>query len=203
MQAKLLKLAAVEPEARAFVRGFPDAYPADVPSGASDQAAAGEVPRLYQWDPRWGYTVYSSTTFALTGCCPTSFSMVYQALTGKGDLSPYEMGRRAKEGGYETAFDGTDSAFLVNDAANLGLSCETLGVDAASLRSALEGGAVVICNVGPGDFTEGGHFFVITGLSDDGTLKVNDPYSAERSNRTWDVDQVIGQTKALWAYRAA
>lgn len=202
VQYKLLKLAATEPEAVPFVRLFPDSYPAEE-AGSCDEARKGEVPRLYQWDRRWGFTVYSSTTFALTGCCPTALSMVYQGLTGKSDLSPYDMGVRAKQGGYMAAFDGTDSSFLANEAASLGLSCTPIGVDAASLRAALQGGAVVICNVGPGDFTDNGHFFVITGLADDGTLKVNDPYSAERSNRTWSIDQVIGQAKALWAYRPA
>jgi len=147
--------------------------------------------------------VYSSTTFALTGCCPTSLSMVYQGLTGKGDLSPYDMGKRASDGGFETAFDGTDSSFLVSEAASLGLSCEALSVDAGSVRAALEGGAVLVCNVGPGDFTDNGHFFVVTGIDGDGNLRINDPYSAERSNRAWDVDTVLGQTKALWAYRLA
>ena len=168
-----------------------------------DDPASGEVPRLYQWDQRWGSTVYSSTTFALTGCCPTSLSMVYQGLTGKGDLSPYDMGKRASDGGFETAFDGTDSSFLVSEAASLGLSCEALSVDAGSVRAALEGGAVLVCNVGPGDFTDNGHFFVVTGIDGDGNLRINDPYSAERSNRAWNVDTVLGQTKALWAYRLA
>lgn len=202
VQHKLLKLAAVEPEAVSFVRTFPDAYPAESALG-TDDPASGEVPRLYQWDSRWGSTVYSSTAFALTGCCPTSLSMVYQGLTGKGDLSPYDMGKRASDGGYETAFDGTDATFLVNEAASLGLSCEALAADADSVRSALEGGAVLICNVGPGDFTDNGHFFVITGIDDEGNLAINDPYSAERSNRAWDVDTVLGQTIGLWAYRLA
>lgn len=202
MQYKLLKLAATEPEAVPFVRGFPDAYPADAAEATGDPAA-GEVPRFYQWDPRWGATVYSSTAFAVTGCCPTSLSMVYQGLTGKGDLSPYDMGVRARDGGYMAEFDGTDSSFLVNEAASLGLSCTSIDADADALRAALEGGAAVICNVGPGDFTDNGHFFVITGVDGDGNLIINDPYSAERSNQAWDVEKVLGQTKALFAYERA
>ena len=62
---------------------------------------------------------------------------------------------------------------------------------------------MLICNVGPGDFTDNGHFFVVTGIDDAGNLTVNDPYSADRSNRSWSVDAVLGQTRALWAYRLA
>lgn len=203
VQYKLLKLAVDEPEAIAFVRGFPESYPADGGEPCEDEVAASSVPRLYQWDPRWGYTVYSSTTFALTGCCPTSLSMVYMGLTGKTDITPYDMGLRAQNGGYMTQYDGTDGAFLVNEAASLGLSCTEIGVSGDALREALEGGNVVICNVGPGDFTEGGHYFVITGIADDGTVSVNDPYSAERSSKAWDIDRIIGQTKALYSYALA
>ena len=136
-------------------------------------------------------------------CAAIRQGLQAQGLTGKGDLSPYDMGKRASDGGFETAFDGTDSSFLVSEAASLGLSCEALSVDAGSVRAALEGGAVLVCNVGPGDFTDNGHFFVVTGIDGDGNLRINDPYSAERSNRAWDVDTVLGQTKALWAYRLA
>ena len=79
VQGKLLRLAGNEPEAASFVRDWPNMYPQDKPSGdASTPSAESKtnVPRLYQWDKRWGYTQYSSTTFALTGCCPTSFAMV-------------------------------------------------------------------------------------------------------------------------------
>lgn len=203
VQAKLLKLAALEPESVPFVRGFPEHYPSDTAEPLSDEPRQGGAPLLYQWDARWANTVYSSTTFALTGCCPTSLSMVYQGLTGKSDLSPFDMGVRAREGGYETTYDGTDSAFLINEAASLGLSCSSLSVDASALKAALAEGSLVICNVGPGDFTTAGHFFVISGVRDDGTLLVNDPFSAERSAAAWDVNRVLGQTKALFAYKRA
>ena len=81
--------------------------------------------------------------------------------------------------------------------------CDDVLNTGRSVRAALEGGAVLVCNVGPGDFTDNGHFFVVTGIDGDGNLRINDPYSAERSNRAWDVDTVLGQTKALWAYRLA
>ncbi len=203
VQYKLLKLAADEPEAVPFVRAFPERYPSEAGEGSGGEKTQGGAPLLYQWDQRWGYTVYSSTTFALTGCCPTSLSMVYQGLTGKNDLSPYDMGVRAREGGYETQFDGTDATFLVNEASALGLSCAQIDVSADALAAALSDGGLVICNVGPGDFTSAGHFFVVTGFADDGTLVVNDPYSAERSAKSWDVQQVLGQTQALYAYRRA
>ncbi|RHV77641.1 hypothetical protein DXB02_12460 [Blautia sp. OF11-22] len=52
---------------------------------------------------------------------------------------------------------------------------------------------------GPGEFTSNGHFIVLTGLQN-GRLKINDPNSRKNSEKTWDIDQVLEQTKAVWVY---
>lgn len=205
VQAKLLKLAANEPEAASFVRNWPDEYPQDAPSGDASTPSADSgtsIPRLYQWDKRWGYTVYSSTTFALTGCCPTSLAMVYQGLTGNTDKSPYDMGQLARNGGYETQYDGTDGTFLLETADQLGLSCTQLTPIASNITSTLSAGKMLIINVGPGDFTTSGHYIVACGLNDDGKVIINDPYSAKRSEKTWDVNTLVDQAKAIYAYSA-
>ncbi len=202
VQYKLLKLAATEPQARLFVRNWPNCYPSDQ-AGSCSSGWDGRVPRLYQWDERWGYTLYCNTTFALTGCCPTSLAMVYQGLTGASDRSPYDLGVMAARGGYMDSFNGTDTAFLTNCASELGLSCRQLSVSSDSITSALSAGEVVICNVGPGDFTTGGHFIVLAGLDNAGDVVVNDPFSAERSAVSWPAQTIAGQTKALYAYSLA
>ncbi|MDO7203706.1 papain-like cysteine protease family protein [Paraclostridium bifermentans] len=42
--------------------------------------------------------------------------------------------------------------------------------------------------MGPGHFTTEGHYIVLTGVTDDGKIIVNDSDSKERSSKTWDVD---------------
>lgn len=202
VQYKLLKLAATEPEARSFVRNWPELYPSDQAEACSS-TWEGRVPHLYQWDARWGYTLYCNTTFALTGCCPTSMAMVYQGLTGDSSRSPYDMGVLANERGYMDPSNGTDNAFLTNCAGELGLSCWQLSVSSEALVAALSAGNVLICNVGPGDFTTGGHFIVLTGLDNAGNVTVNDPCSAQRSAASWSADTIVSQTKALYAFSLA
>ena len=63
----------------------------------------------------------------------------------------------------------------------------------------LERGAVVVCIMGPGDFTTSGHFIVLAGITDDGMAEVRDPNSAERSAQAWDLGRVLGQCANLWA----
>lgn len=202
-QIKMLELAVDDPQAIDFVAGFADAYPAAAGQTYDGPVTKGEVPLLMQWDARWGYTDYCGSSFALSGCCPTSLSMVYMGLTGKVDMTPYDMGKLATEGGYAVDYQGTIGDFLVNEASGLGLRCEKFYPDAGALATYLESGYTIICNVGPGDFTEVGHFFVITGFDEDGKLKINDPYSSVRSAKTWDVNTVVGQTIAFYAFKAA
>lgn len=204
VQEKLLTLAADEPAAQSYVRNFPGKYPMDTPeSGKVTTVATGKgIPRLYQWDELWGYTVYSGTAFGLTGCCPTCLAMVYQGLTGNTDLSPYDMGVLAQEGGYATEEEGTYANFLVEEASALNLSVRTIDVTEDALKDALQSGQVVIANFAPGLFTEYGHFVVITGMNTDGTLVMNDPYSEERSNKSWDIDTIVEESQGFYAYDA-
>lgn len=207
VQYKILKLAAEEPAATTYARNWPDEYPAYDQNLQSKNAlsttgtGSKKIPQLYQWDPRWGYTVYSSTAFGMTGCCPTAFAMVYQGLTGKTDMTPYDMGVLAERDGYMSQYEGTDAYFLINEASGLGLNCWELYPDASNMVAALESGQVLIVNVGPGDFTTDGHFIVVTGLQD-GKLIVNDPYSKLRSERLWTAEEIALQSKAVFAYTA-
>lgn len=210
-QTQLLELAAEESAARPFVVQVLSGYPASMAAGlsASDRESGVEgsagvvVPRLYQWDARWGCLEYSSAPLGVTGCCPTSLSMVYTALTGKLDRSPADLARLAQERGFVSEADGTFAEFLPAIAPELGLRCEESRASASSIREKLSAGAVLICNVGPGEFTDGGHFFVITALNADGSVSINDPYSQARSEISWDPERLARQSIGLYAFWSA
>ena len=204
VQYKILKLAADEPAAIPYVREFPAKYPMgeavadkdlamDVASPSS-AVPSTPIPHLYQWDRRWAYTVYSSASFGLTGCGPTSLAMVYQGLNRTVDRTPYDMGMLAQERGFMTEFNGSDGAMYTALAPELGLNCWEAYPDAANIREELSQGHVIIANLGPGFFTTNGHFFVLAGLTDDGQVIVNDPYSVARSSQAWDVDFIAAES---------
>ena len=161
----------------------------------------GEVPRLYQTDPAWAALPYAGGTIEKNGCGPTCLAMVYVDLTGRTDRGPAEMASFSERGGYVS--DGmTAWALMTDGAAELGLSSQELPASAEAVRGELAAGHPVICSVGPGDFTTAGHFIVLAGLADDGTVIVRDPNSAERTARTWDLDRVLGQCLNLWSFSA-
>ncbi|MGI6536560.1 MAG: C39 family peptidase [Eggerthellaceae bacterium] len=135
----------------------------------TEPSRRARFPQLYQWDERWGYTTYSSTSFALTGCCPTSLSMVYMELTGKTDKDALRHGACWPEKTATRARTRAPSATsLRTTRRSWAWVCEKIDIDSGTLKYYLKQGYVVICNVGAGDFTDGGHYFVITGLDGQG-----------------------------------
>ncbi len=200
---KLAKLAVTDVAAVGFAEGAADAYPASNGEPYTASLSAGEVPLLFQWDSRWGYTEYSGTMFGLSGCCPTCLSMVYMGLTSDTSMSPYDMACIAYENDYVTPKDGTLTIFLSEVAPQLGLYCEEFPSDESALVSFLEIGKPVIINVGPGDFTDGGHFIVAYGITDDGRVRINDPYSSLRSSQTWEASVLAQQSIGMFAFSCA
>lgn len=161
----------------------------------------GEVPSLYQTDPAWSQEPYAGGTIEKNGCGPTCLAMVYVALTGSTDMGPVEMAAFSERGGYVT--DGMTAWALMSDGASqLGLVSRELAANEPTLRAELEAGRPVICSVRPGDFTTTGHFIVLAGLAEDGSMVVRDPNSAERSSRTWELTRVLGQCANLWSFSA-
>ena len=58
-------------------------------------------------------------------------------------------------------------------------------------------GSPVICAMGPGAFTEAGHYIVLTGV-EDGMFVVNDPNSPVRSGKLWSYEEISGQIRNIW-----
>lgn len=130
-----------------------------------------------QTDNRWKNHVYSSVgnssqTIGTSGCGPTSAAMVVTAI--KGTITPPEMGDLFVQYGYRSANNGTYwSAFRwVADVFDIDYQeCSSLDTAVNLVRN----NNYVICSVGNGLFTTGGHFIVIVGIDGD-TLKIYDPY---------------------------
>ena len=109
----------------------------------------------------------------------------------------------AEERGFMSEYNGTDATFFTSVAGELGLNCWEAYPDAANIREELEQGHPIIANLGAGYFTTNGHFFVLTGLTDDGQVIINDPYSVVRSSATWDADFIAGETIAMFVFSKA
>lgn len=193
---ELLQLLARNPETADFVLNYPTQHtnaPARTLSESLDT-----MPLLLQWDERWGYHDYGSSTIAVSGCGPTTLAMVAAYLTQNDTITPYVVAQYAAEQGYYIAGTGTSWDCIRTGAPAFGVQAEELPLDEAVMNAALDAGKPIICSMLPGDFTTTGHFIVLSGRTEDG-YQVHDPNSREKSNRCWTYDEIQGQISNLWA----
>ncbi len=188
------------PEIQDFVKNYPDSEPV-VQGGISDEEKAAEHPLFLQWDVRWGYVSYGDDNIGLSGCGPACLSMVIFSLTRNESATPDAIAGYSMNMGYYEYGVGTSWNLMTDAAAQYGVMAEGLALSEGIMKEHLDNGHMIICSMGPGDFTTTGHFIVIYGYDQDGFL-VNDPYSRIRSNRTWDYDTISGQIRGMWVYRA-
>lgn len=189
-------------EARQFVLDYEKNKDKHEAIDISKEVRDGEIPLFLQWDERWGYETYGDDYMAVTGCGPTALSMVYTGLTGDTSLNPYEMAKLAQNNGYYVNGSGSSWNMMLGLASQVGLDANEISLDENSIKKELSAGNPIICIMGPGDFTTSGHFIVLTGITDDGKVQVNDPNSVKNSQKTWELDRIMGQMRDLWVYKA-
>ena len=166
----------------------------------SEHLGSETVPLLFQWDERWGNTIYGSDVMTVTGCGPTCLSMVLVHLLQDATFTPRYVADFAEENKYYAKGSGSKWALISEGGETLGLDVTELPLDENRMKKNLELGNPIICIMGPGDFTTAGHFIVLRGV-EDGKFIVNDPNSKENSERLWSYEEISGQIKNLWACR--
>ena len=201
-------------EARDFVFNYPvrlgqaTASDAD-PTEYYDIDYSHGVPHLYQWDMRWGYMMYGSDALGITGCGPTSLSMVAIYILKDKKLTPDYIADFALNEGYAIEGNGTSWELMSEGAQKLGLLSVDVALDENRMAEQLLAGRPLICILGPGRFTDTGHFIVITGYEDyemvdgiytNGKFVINDPNCVENSERKWSLSEFQNDIGAVWAY---
>jgi len=159
----------------------------------------GEIPQLLQWDERWGYAPYGTSIVAVSGCGPTCLSMVVSGLTGDKTLTPAKMAEYGTEHHYINEDNDTYWIFMSEAGDEWGIKSREKMLDEEDLKKELLKGNPVICSVGPGDFTQIGHFIVLAGY-EDGKVIVYDPFSQKNSDKRWVYDKFKDQIKSMWTY---
>lgn len=132
---------------------------------------------ISQIDNRWRYYPYTSTgntsqTIGSSGCGVASATMIIDSIVG--NVSVTDVADTFVKYGYRSANNGTYwSAYrAIADEFNIEYQ-ETSNFE--TMLNKLRNNNYVICSVGNGLFTKGGHYIVIYAVDND-TLKIYDPY---------------------------
>lgn len=182
-----------------FVEDYEEKKDAPSADTIGDDLIEGQIPKLYQWDERWGYAGYGTSIVAVSGCGPTCLAMVASGLTKDASITPAKVAAYGTEHHYVDENNDTYWRFMNEAAANWNLSVYDGQLSEDQVNAELSAGHPIICSVGPGDFTQNGHFIVLTGYAD-GKVTVNDPFSMKNSNEPWEYARIADQIKAMWVY---
>ena len=140
-----------------------------------------------QYDSKWAGNIYTSTgnksqTMKNSGCGPTACADVVATLIDK-TVTPWTLAQLAMKWGDRTANDGTAWAFfkhVFNHYKGFSKFIQTSSL--ATMKACLDAGGYVVCSMGPGYWTGGGHF--ICAWKYDGTyIYCNDPASSTRKKQ--------------------
>ena len=195
---QLKDLALKNEEALEFVYDYPAEHVKEHTIDLTEEASMDSVPLFVQWDKRWGYEKNSGNFFAASGCGPTTLSMVVVYLTHNREASPIAVAKYSKEAGYSVDGSGSSWTLISEGCRHYGVKAKTVALDESRMKAELDEGHPIVVNVGPGDFTDTGHFMVITGYDDEG-FSINDPNSIEKSGKRWLFKNISSQIRAVWS----
>ncbi len=198
----LLELLGKNEETLDYVYYYPELFGAKQEIDLGEEAEGETLPLLLQWDARWGYVSYGDGLIGYTGCAPTCLSMVALYLTGEADYTPFYIAEYAEENGYYISGSGTDWSLINSGCLTFGIQSKEQPLDEDSMKAALDAGHPLVCSMRAGDFTDKGHFIVLTGYTDEG-FTLNDPNSVKNSGRVWSYEELAWQIRKIWKFSEA
>lgn len=168
-----------------------------------------DIPYYNQTDKRWGIKRYGNTTILDGGCGPTSLAMVISGLT-ENKVTPDIVANWSYANGHRAEGLGSYWSLITAGGSYYGLSVEAVSrKDPNSIINALSEGNPVIVSMGRGHFTNGGHFIILRGITEDGKILVHDSASVKRSNKEWDLSIIMNESStnggvdgsSFWIFR--
>ena len=147
-----------------------------------------------QGDSAWNQNGYC---IAKAGCGPTSMAVVITSLTDKW-VTPLDTAIWGYQHGFYSR-EGSAHEMIPAMAAAYGLRCQGVGTDYQAIKKALKAGKPVVCLMGPGYFTRGGHFMVLVAIDNNDCVTVADVGSRTRSAYKYRLADVIAQSKGASA----
>lgn len=197
---ELIELLERNPDTKEYVLNYPLKKDLRQEINLSEYEDCESVPKLYQWDERWGYNWYAGELMGLSGCGPTCLSMVCIYLLNDTTYNPKYIADFAERNGYSVSGNGSSWDLIASGGEALGLDVIEIPLNENRIIRNLDVDNPIICVMGPGDFTTTGHFIVITDYVD-GKVRVNDPNSRIRSEKLWELSEIMPQIKNLWVCR--
>lgn len=149
----------------------------------------------------WGPMMYSNhgdpnQTMANSGCGPTAMADVVATLKDK-SINPYDLAELSMQWGDRTYNSGTNWSFFPHIAEHFKFvkMVQTKSIDA--LKACLDAGGYVVCSMGNGYWTSGGHY-ICAWMYTDTDIWCNDPASSKRTHQ--NIKDFVAQSKQYFCF---
>lgn len=154
----------------------------------------GTLTYYNQSDSRWAdYPYGGSDPLAVYGCGPTVMAMLVTSFT-ENTVQPPDMAAWSAANHYWSSGYGTRHEFIPEGAAAFGLHAESFrNLTAEGVMSELKSGHILVALMGPGHFSDSGHFIIITEDWSGNQVRVADPARLERTQAAWDVQLILDE----------
>ena len=155
----------------------------------------GVMPVIYynQGEEPWADQRYGRDDIGRYGCGPTAMCMAVASMTDT-ETDPAQMAKWAAEHGYWASRSGSYLSIVEGTAKAFGLTAQPISEKTPeAVQAALLEGNLLVALMGPGHFTNGGHFILLRGETLTGTILVADPNSLERSLLEWEPQMILDE----------
>ena len=149
----------------------------------------------------WGPMMYSNhgdknQTMANSGCGPTAMADVVATLKDK-NINPYDLAELSMQWGDRSYNSGTNWSFFPHIAEHFKFVkfVQTKNLDA--LKACLDAGGYVVCSMGKGYWTSGGHYICAWKYTDT-DIWCNDPASSKRTHQ--NIKDFVAQRKQFFCF---
>ncbi len=169
--------------------------------GLGGEKREGTAGVAYYCQGNYSNVPYDTGTVADSGCGITAFSMVASELTGL-NLGPEAVATWAYDNGINTV-TSWDSYWVLAHRFGVEFCGQYGGAYDIAVEALQEGKLVIVSLRQDGFFTtsDSGHYILLTGISEDGRICVNDPASYERSvYGPFEYSEIFGCALQFWIF---
>ena len=182
-----------------FIMGMRSEVPEDLylnPGSLRIPSDGMSIPLIYQYDYRkMVCSLYGvNKSVASSGCGAAAASMLIAYIRQNYNQTPYTLFYWAVDQGWYHG-DGLHYEAIRKLLSNYGVGSHLAKVSSENIISALRGSQPIVIKMGPGTFTNNGHYIVLRGLDEDGWVLVNDPNSSGRSQYSYPVSLILRECK--------
>lgn len=143
---------------------------------------------------------YGSETIGTYGCGPTNIAMCVSTLKHK-LITPIEVTELAERWGCFVKGQGSSHTIFEKAEVHYRINVEEFTATKKNIVSRLKNGELLICSM-TGDFSQGGHFVTLRGITASGKILIADSYVESNTNKEWSLDYLYSQLKykTMWSF---